>query len=91
MENNSNKKMLSLATSVSMILLSASAFILSVNHTFADSPVQKTGFNIPQKTGVSSGCEIYPFGVVAGKAYWIEYNSTGWNFKASTISKWTED
>jgi hypothetical protein len=69
MENKINgKSMLTIASSISMILLSVSAFILSVNKTFAE-PAPKYPLT---KTMIDSGTEIYPFGVVSGKAYWIE-------------------
>ena len=92
MENktNSNKKMLTIATSISMVMLSASALLLSVKSTFADpAPLKLPVFSNAQKMPVSSGCELYPFGMVNGKAYWIEYNATGWAFKISETSGWT--
>lgn len=90
--NNSNKKMLSMATSISMILLSASAFMLSINKTFADPATTKNNFpkSFSSKKMIDSGTEIYPFGIVSGKAYWIEYNTQGWNFKNSEISQWNQ-
>jgi hypothetical protein len=93
MENNTtNKKMLSVATSISMVLLSASAFVLSVNKSFAEPVITKDNFSQPfnAKKMINSGTEIYPFGVVNGKAYWLEYNTQGWNFRNSDISAWKD-
>lgn len=90
METNINtpKKMLSVATSISMVMISASILLFSVHRTFAE----PTPVKIPviQKRMGGSNVEIYPFGVNTGKAYWIEYNDKGWNFKSSAISAWTD-
>ena len=94
MENkmNSSKKMLTIATSISMVMFSASALLFSVHKTFADpAPVKLPTSNLLNRSGISSGIEIYPFGINAGKAYWMEYNNSGWNWKYSEVSTWTNN
>ncbi|MBI3501068.1 MAG: hypothetical protein HY063_04675 [Bacteroidetes bacterium] len=82
-----SKKILVSAISLSMILLCASLFVLSLNaipQAKASAPIVKSAS--PRLTDV----DIWPFGVVNGKAYWIEYNASGWKFKNFSIADWKD-
>jgi len=82
-----SKRILVSAISVCMILLCASLFLLSLNTI----PQAKANSNLPLVKSPQerlTQVDIWSFGVTGGKAYWIEYNSTGWLFRSSDVTLW---
>lgn len=87
-----SKRILVSAISVCMILLCASLFLLSLNALpEAKATPIVTGANLPLVKSPQdrlTQVDIWPFGITGGKAYWIEYNSTGWLFRSSDVTLW---
>lgn len=82
-----SKRILVSAIAVSMIFLSASLFVFSLNTI----PEAKANSNLSLAKSPQdrlTQVDIWSFGVAGGKAYWIEYSSTGWMFRSSDVSLW---
>ena len=69
---------------ISMVLISGSFFVRSINTANAAEPVAIKTHNV--KLG-PSGSEEYPFGIANGYAYWLEFNSGTWGFNKKAISE----
>lgn len=83
-----SKRFLSICAGVSLVLISAAAFVYSTKPSFAEEIT--TIKNYPQ-TGTSEN--FIPLGIDNGVAYWIVYNTTeGYKFRKSSVSnpKWQE-
>ncbi|MBI4930042.1 MAG: hypothetical protein HY841_04705 [Bacteroidetes bacterium] len=82
-----SKRIFVSAISVSMILLCASLLVFALNTI----PQAKANSNLPfakPSEDRLTKVDIWPFGIVGGKAYWMEYNDSGWNFRNSDVSLW---
>ncbi len=82
-----SKRILVSAISISMILLCASLFVFSLNTI----PQAKANSGLPFVKPADerlTKVDIWPFGIAAGRGYWIEYNDSGWNFRSSDITLW---
>ena len=82
-----SKRIFVSAVSVSRILLCASLFVFSlstISPAKANTSVSKANPFDDRFTKV----DVWSFGIVGGKAYWIEYNEVGWVFRNSDISLW---
>jgi hypothetical protein len=82
-----SKRILVSAISISMILLCASLFVFSLNTLPQAKANTSLPFSKPSEDRLTK-VDIWPFGIVGGKGYWIEYNDNGWGFKSSDISLW---
>ena len=82
-----SKRILVSAIAVSMIFLSAGLFMLSLKVI----PQAKANSTLPLVKSPQerlTQIDIWSFGVAGGKAYWIEYNSSGWLFRSSDVTLW---
>ncbi len=82
-----SKRIFVSAISVSMILLCASLFVFSLNTISQAKANPGLPFSKPTDDRLTK-VDIWPFGIVSGKAYWIEFNEGGWVFRNSEVSTW---
>lgn len=86
--DNFSKRFLSICAGISLVLLSASAFVFSMQSSHA---AEKT--TVPQSYQMGTAENYIPIGINNGYAYWIIYNTTdGYKFRKANISnaKWEE-
>ena len=84
--DNFSKRFFSICAGISLVLLSASAFVFSMQSSHAAEKSVKS-------YQVGTAENYIPIGINNGYAYWIIYNtSDGYKFRKSSISsaKWEE-
>jgi hypothetical protein len=86
--DNFSRRFLSICAGVSLVLISAAAFVYSAKPSLA-------GVNKATKSIIQTGTNenFIPLGIENGVAYWIVYNTTeGYKFRKSSVSnpKWQE-
>jgi len=85
--DNFSKRFLSICAGVSLVMLSAAAFVFSMQPSQA---AEKTGLKSYQ---VGTAENYIPLGINNGYAYWIIYNTNdGYKFRKANVSsaKWEE-
>ena len=83
-----SRRILVSGISISMILLCGSLFLFSLNTVTKANAETKAPFKIMNAEDRLTKVDIWPFGIVGGKGYWIEYNDNGWSFRSSDVSQW---
>lgn len=85
--DNFSKRFFSICAGISLVLLSASAFVFSMQSSHA---AEKTGIKSYQ---MGTAENYIPIGIHNGYAYWIIYNTTdGYKFRKANVTsaKWEE-
>lgn len=86
--DNFSKRFLSICAGVSLVMLSAAAFVFSIQPSQA---AEKISASKPFQVGTAEN--YIPLGISNGYAYWIVYNTNdGYKFRKASVSaaKWEE-